>query len=443
MRAAICSPRSSCRKWPAPSSGGSSSAFGSCEAITSAARRPKIGSLSEKSTSVGRSNDAQPLAHVEHRGRRRVLRARRHELGEHRDPDPGLRDGERGVVACDHVVRCRLDERQPHELAGDDVRADAAHERLEAQPFLVRSPRPDTGVEDDQPRHAVGLGDAQTETDRAAPVLHDDGQVLEIELTHEPLDRFVVPVVRVPVAVGRLVGASEAEVVRRDASRDTCERRDHLSIQERPGRLAVQEQDRITAALVDVVHAQSVLVDVVRRERVARKALEPFVRRAVRVDAHGGSSSRRFEHDALGGPQRQLGGDVRPHGLVDPDVALRLARRDTSGARAPGGRPRRPAACPGAAPARLRLSARTRARATPRRPPTPRAGARPRARAPRGSGRRRSTCGGPGSPARRGRSGAEGGAGGGPARPRADRAAAGSRRRSRRGGSPRRRTRAR
>jgi peptidoglycan/LPS O-acetylase OafA/YrhL len=55
IRSPIASPRSSWRKWPAPSSGGSSSAFGSSPAITSAAARPKIGSPSLNSTSAGRS----------------------------------------------------------------------------------------------------------------------------------------------------------------------------------------------------------------------------------------------------------------------------------------------------------------------------------------------------------------------------------------------------
>ncbi len=55
MRSPIASPRSSWRRWPAPSSGGSSSAPGSNPAISSAAARPKIGSPSLNSTSAGRS----------------------------------------------------------------------------------------------------------------------------------------------------------------------------------------------------------------------------------------------------------------------------------------------------------------------------------------------------------------------------------------------------
>jgi peptidoglycan/LPS O-acetylase OafA/YrhL len=55
IRSPTASPRSSWRKWPAPASGGSSSALGSSPAITSAAARPKIGSPSLNSTSAGRS----------------------------------------------------------------------------------------------------------------------------------------------------------------------------------------------------------------------------------------------------------------------------------------------------------------------------------------------------------------------------------------------------
>jgi hypothetical protein len=46
----------------------------------------------------------------------------------------------------------------------------------------------------------------------------------------------------------------------------------------------VQKHDRRAVALVDVVHAQSVLLEVVRLEVVAGEALEPLVGCAVGVD---------------------------------------------------------------------------------------------------------------------------------------------------------------
>ena len=86
----------------------------------------------------------------------------------------------------------------------------------------------------------------------------------------EPLDRPVVAVVGV-ASIGRLVRAAEAEVVGRDRARRPGERRDQLAVEERPGRLAVQQQHRVARALVEVVHPQAVLLDVVRLEGVARK----------------------------------------------------------------------------------------------------------------------------------------------------------------------------
>ena len=51
----------------------------------------------------------------------------------------------------------------------------------------------------------------------------------------------------------------------------------------------MQQQDRLALALVDVVHAQAVLLDIVRREVVARQIGEALVGRAERV-VMGGSS---------------------------------------------------------------------------------------------------------------------------------------------------------
>ena len=148
-----------------------------------------------------------------------------------------------------------------------------------------RAARADSGVEDHEPRDAVGVLDREPKSDRPAPVLDDDGRVAQVELVGEALDRRVVEVVGVVLDPRRLVRAAEAEVVGRDGASDTRDRRDHLAIQERPGRLAVQEQHRIARALVDVVHPQPVLLDVVRLEGVAGEPVEPLVGRAVDLHA--------------------------------------------------------------------------------------------------------------------------------------------------------------
>ena len=61
----------------------------------------------------------------------------------------------------------------------------------------------------------------------------------------EPRDRIGVAVVGVPLALRRLVGAAEAEVVRCDASCSLRQLRDHRAVEERPRGLAVQQQHRL------------------------------------------------------------------------------------------------------------------------------------------------------------------------------------------------------
>src|SRR6187551_3547335 len=124
--------------------------------------------------------------------------------------------------------------------------------------------------------------DREPQPDGPAPVVDDDRQPGEVELLDEPRDRPVMAVVRVPAGLDGLVGAPEAEVVGRDDPRRRGERRDQLPVQVAPRRLAVEQQHGIAGALVDPVHPQAVLLEVVRPELPARKALEALVRRAVR-----------------------------------------------------------------------------------------------------------------------------------------------------------------
>ena len=160
-------------------------------------------------------------------------------------------------------------------MPGIDVGADAAHEVAEAQPLLRRRPAAaDAGVHDHEPRDPVGVLDGEAQADRPAPVLDDDGEVAQVELLDEPRDRADVEVVGVVLEPERLVGAAEAEVVGRDRAGDGVELGDDLAVEVRPRRLAVEEQHRRAGALVEVVHAQAVLLDVVRREVVAGQAVE-------------------------------------------------------------------------------------------------------------------------------------------------------------------------
>ena len=169
----------------------------------------------------------------------------------------GLRFGNRvrRVVAGDDLVGELGHARDLHELTRPQLRPHPADEGPEAKPLVRgRPPRVEAGVRDHEPGHALGPLGCEAEADRPAPVVDDDRQVSQVELVDEALDRCVMAVVRVPVALDRLVRAAEAEVVGREHAGDRGDRRDRLAVEERPGRLAVQEQDRVARALVQVVH---------------------------------------------------------------------------------------------------------------------------------------------------------------------------------------------
>src|SRR5207253_6101847 len=85
---------------------------------------------------------------------------------------------------------------------------------------------------------------------------------------------------------GELVRFAEAEEVGgEDPVAAARERRDHLAVQERPARLAVEAEDRLAASLVQVMHAGAADRQVVRREGVPGEVAEALVRRP--EDRHG------------------------------------------------------------------------------------------------------------------------------------------------------------
>ena len=132
-----------------------------------------------------------------------------------------------------------------------------------------------SGVEDHQPRDPIRVLDREPHPDRPAPVVDDERRVAEVELVEQRSDHRDVPVVAVPLHVGRLVGAAEAGEIRRDAAEArVADRRDHLAPEERPGRLAVEEHDRRAVAGVDVREPQPVDLAVRGLERKIRQPLE-------------------------------------------------------------------------------------------------------------------------------------------------------------------------
>ena len=214
----------------------------------------------------------------------RMVGRDRDEVGEREDARLRLGYRPRRAVGRLDLVAHRLHGRDAHELAGDQVCADAAEEVAEAQPLVGRRPSAaDAGVHDHEPLDAVGLLDGEAEADRPAPVLDDDRELSQVELLDEPRDRAGVEVVGVVLPAERLVRAAEAEVVGRDRPGRRGQLGDDLAVEVRPGRLAVQQEDGRPGALVEVVHAQPVLLRVVRLEAVAGQIVELLVGRSVGV----------------------------------------------------------------------------------------------------------------------------------------------------------------
>ena len=121
----------------------------------------------------------------------------------------------------------------------------------------------------------------QAQPDQAAPVLANEGDAAQVEAFEEkgahPVD---VALVRVVLAAHRLVRAPEAhQVGRHPAVPGLHEERDHLAVEEAPGGLAVQHQNRggVARPLVDGVDAQALHLRVVRLEGVAGQVLEALV----------------------------------------------------------------------------------------------------------------------------------------------------------------------
>jgi len=113
--------------------------------------------------------------------------------------------------------------------------------------------------------------DRKAEPDRAAPVVHDERQIRQVELFHEPRDRLDVAVVRVPPDLCGFVRAAESDQIRRDFA--PRQLRDDLPPQKGRGRLAVQQQDGLALPFVDVMHPLLVEVEPVRGEALDRPIL--------------------------------------------------------------------------------------------------------------------------------------------------------------------------
>src|SRR5205085_3519287 len=107
----------------------------------------------------------------------------------------------------------------------------------------------------------------QRQAEDAAPVLHDEGDVPQLEARDEVEQEPPMEIERVEPFILRLVRAPEADKVGRDdAPASGDEARKHLPVEIAPGRLAMQAEKRASAApLVEVMHAVAAPLNVMRR----------------------------------------------------------------------------------------------------------------------------------------------------------------------------------
>ena len=190
---------------------------------------------------------------------------------------------------------------------------------------MLTRPGEEAGVQDDEPRDAVGVLDGPAQPDRAAPVLDDDRHAVEVERVEVAADRLDVAVVGVPALVGGLVRAAEPdEVGAHDAMAARDELVEHVPVEEAPARLAVEAHDRRPVPLVEVVQAQAVDLDVVGLVGEARQGLEALVRRAEHV--HGVVLSAGAGYAA-----------ARPRWMTASQISVRVCTATSGGTR--GSRP--------------------------------------------------------------------------------------------------------
>ena len=122
----------------------------------------------------------------------------------------------------------------------------------------------------------------QPQPDRTAPVVHHHGRVAQVQSLHQPAHQLDVALVAVPAHVGRLIRAPEPGEVGGDAAMTgLADRRYDLAPQERPRRLAVEEDHRRPVPVLDVREPQSVRLALARLERELRQVGEALVGRPV------------------------------------------------------------------------------------------------------------------------------------------------------------------
>jgi hypothetical protein len=169
------------------------------------------------------------------------------------------------------------------DAAGDDAAGrELGHRLRELPPREERVGRLDVAgrqerVGRDDPGEARRRLAHQAQPEQAAPVLAQERDRAEPDAIDERAQPGHVRGVRIVGARGRLVRAPEADQVGRHRAQPGRDARaDHVAVQERPRRLAVQHQHhrRVARPLVDVGHAQRRAAVAGRHVEVARRVGE-------------------------------------------------------------------------------------------------------------------------------------------------------------------------
>ena len=127
-----------------------------------------------------------------------------------------------------------------------------------------RRPRP--GAHDGQRPYTFRVAHREAEAGRAAPVVAHDREAAQIKLTDKAGEIGDVPVEAVRMLARWLLGQAEADHIGDDDAVSRLDQgRNNPAVEEAPGRVAVQQQNGIARALIDIVHSPAVDPGVARR----------------------------------------------------------------------------------------------------------------------------------------------------------------------------------
>ena len=140
----------------------------------------------------------------------------------------------------------------------DKVLAEPArHQEAERLEMEVVTDRPTPGVRDDETLDALRMLAREVETDRPAPIRHEQGDVTKVEVIEKRGEPVRVTFRMMVLAPGAARRETETDMVGRYAAELRPKYLDRITEFERPSRVTVDEYERLAFTLVDEVHSMS------------------------------------------------------------------------------------------------------------------------------------------------------------------------------------------